>query len=301
MRTWIVGHTGLVGSAVVRRTEGDVLLVRRDLVDLFNRRDLDRAFGTWEIDSVIFCAGSVGGIQLNSTRQFDQCLDNAMMICNMMSALARNDVEEFIYLGSTCMYPRDIPRPSEWDIGKGIPERTNTGYAIAKQLGMVLTHFAAIPRRCTIIPTNLYGPCDNFHPMKSHAVAGIMRKLHQAKEEQADRVCLWGTGRALRDFLYVDDLAEAINAIRACEGPLPSRVNVGTGWGITIKQLAETISEVVGYNGRVEFGGGVGDGAPAKITNIERISKLGWKPKTKLGDGLETMYRWWRCQEEGQS
>ena len=296
---YVAGHQGLVGSAIVRRlqSEGHVNLVLRTRaqLDLTNQNQVADFFAEEQPDLVFLAAAKVGGIHANDTLPATFIRENLQIELNVIDAAYRSGVRKLQFLGSSCIYPKLAPQPlTEASLLTGPLEPTNEWYAIAKIAGIKLCQayakqygFEAI----SLMPTNLYGPRDNFHPEHSHVVPALMRRLHEAKQNTAREVVVWGTGRPQREFLYVDDLADAavflMRHYRSAE-----IVNVGTGTDISIRELAELLKDVVGYRGIVRFDATKPDGAPRKLLDVTKLKTLGWQPKTALYEGLRTTYRW---------
>ena len=298
-RVWVAGHRGMVGSALVRRlsdepiaelitaTSAEVDLIRQDQTEAFVERTRPEV--------VLMAAARVGGIEANRTRQAEFLYENLMIAANVTEAAHRGGVERLVVLGSSCIYPREAPQPiSETSLLTGPLEPTNEGYAIAKiaalELGKMYRRqygFDAI----SLMPTNLYGPGDNYDPVSSHVMAALIRKVHEAKVSGAPSVPVWGTGTPRREFLHVDDLADAtLAALKTYAGE--EHVNVGVGEDISIRELAELICEVIGYEGELDFDPSKPDGMPRKLLDVGRLKALGWEPRIELRDGIAHAYRW---------
>lgn len=296
---FVAGHKGLVGSAIVRalRAKGyDNLILRsRSELNLLDQQAVANFFQSQKIDHVVVAAARVGGIIANSTYPADFLYENLMIAANIVHAAATNNVDKLLFLGSSCIYPKFAEQPiCEESLLSGPLEPTNEGYAIAKIAGLKLCelYFRQYGKNfISAMPTNLYGPGDNFDANNSHVIPGMMRRFHEAKERNLDEVVLWGTGAALRDFLFVDDLADALVLLMESYNE-PEFVNVGSGTEVSIAQLADMMKEVVGFQGRIRFDSSYPDGTPRKIVDIRRISKLGWSPKIDLKEGLERTYAW---------
>lgn len=298
-RIFIAGHRGLVGSALVRMFEGrgfkNLILRTRSELDLLDQAAVQSFFRSEQIDYVIDAAARVGGILYNQQYQTEFLYENLMTAANVIHAAAENGVRKLLFLGSSCIYPKMAPQPiPESALLSGPLEPTNEGYALAKIAGLKLCekymrqygkHFISA------MPTNLYGPRDNFHPERSHVIPGMLRRFHEAKVNGAGEVVIWGTGTPKREFLFVDDLADALFVLmqRYLE---PITINVGTGEDCTIADLAYTIKEVVGFKGEIAFDLSKPDGTPRKVLDISRIKALGWSPKVSLQSGLEQTYKW---------
>ena len=295
---WVAGETGMVGSATIRRlaSEGCTLLsaTRND----FDLRD-QASVTTWMKNSrpniVVVAAATVGGIYANSTRPAEFLYDNLMIESNIIHAAHEAGTEKLLFLGSACIYPRDAAQPmAENALLTGPLEPTNEWYAVAKIAGIKLCQAYRKQYGSDFIsaqPNNLYGPGDNFDLQSSHVIPALIRKTHQAKEEGDATVDIWGTGTPLREFLHVDDLADAlVHLLKAYSGP--SHVNIGTGEEISIKELAHTIASVVGYQGRMNFDVDKPDGAPRKLLDSRIMKDLGWISSIRLDDGIKKTYDW---------
>jgi GDP-L-fucose synthase len=298
-RIFVTGHRGMVGSALVRRFEAtgftNLLTATRQEVDLRDQAAVDEWFDTQRPQYVVHAAGRVGGIQANRTRPAEFLYDNLMIHATVLRAAWRTGVEKLLYLGSSCVYPRDCPQPMREDyLLTGPMEPTNDAYAIAKIAGVKSCQAYRKQYGCNFIaamPTNLYGPNDNFDPHNSHVVAGLVRKFHEAKESGGDAVTLWGTGTPRRELMYVDDIADAcLFLLESYDDESP--INVGTGEDVTIVELAETVRDVVYPEARVEFDPAMPDGPPRKLLDVSRLHALGWRHQIALAEGLQTTYDW---------
>ena len=299
-RIFVAGHQGLAGSAIVRnlREKGysNLVLRTRSELDLADQRAVHEFFLKNPIDFVFVAAAKVGGILANSTYPADFLYENLILECNVIHAAAKANVQKLLFLGSSCIYPRLAPQPiQESSLLTGPLEPTNEWYAIAKIAGLKLCE--AYKKQygknfISAMPTNLYGPGDNFHPDNSHVIPGLMRRIHEAKTGEAKTVSIWGTGKPKREFLHVDDLAEALVLIMdRYEDAAP--INVGTGSEVTIGELAEMLVKTVGFQGGLEFDSSKPDGTSRKVLNVDRLKSLGWTPRYDLKQGLANTYRWY--------
>ncbi len=296
---FVAGHQGLVGSAICRALErsghSNVLVEDRQTLDLRNQQQVDRWFARHRPEVVYLAAGTVGGIKANSTRQAEFLYDNMMIHANVIEASRLHGVGKLLYLGSACVYPRESPQPiPESALLTGPLEPTNEGYSLAKIAGMRLCDFYRQQYGCRFVsamPTNLYGPRDNFDPESSHVIPALIRRFHQAKVEEVERVELWGSGTATRDFLFVDDLAEAcLLLMEAFEGP--GHINVGSGRECSISELAHLVRDVVHPGCEVAFSHDGMDGMPRRAIDATRLTELGWQSSTDLETGLRATYEW---------
>jgi GDP-L-fucose synthase len=331
-RIYIAGHRGMVGSAIVRKlqTEGyaNLILRTRDELDLLDQRSVHAFFEEEKPEFVFMPAGRVGGIYANSTHQAEFLYENLMLAANVIHAAAESGVEKLLFLGSSCIYPRNAPQPMTEDaLLTGPLEESNEGYAIAKIAGLKLcekynnggiSNFefrisnlkepdeALLPlnskfeirnsksprkRFISAMPTNLYGPRDNFDPLHSHVIPGMMRRFHEAKSNGAKQVVVWGTGTARREFLHVDDLADALMLLMK-DYEESRTINVGIGEDLTITELALLMKKVVGFDGQIVFDETKPDGTPRKLLDVTRIHALGWKATRPLEEGLRKTYEW---------
>jgi GDP-L-fucose synthase len=294
MKLFVSGHNGMVGSAVCRRyaREADVRLVTRSRteLDLTDSLAVTEFFLQEKPEAVIFCAAKVGGIHANNTYPVEFMTQNLQMAVNSIQAAYESGVKRFLFLGSTCIYPRLAPQPIREDaLLTGPLEPTNEAYALAKIAGLKLCQYY---RRQfgvmfhSAMPTNMYGPGDNYHPENSHVLPALLRRIWEAKERGDGEVCIWGTGTPKREFLYVDDLADAVVHLMRVVDP-PDWVNIGTGIDVTILELAELIARTIGYNGRITTDPSKPDGTPRKVCDVSLLKSLGFSAKTPLADGLK--------------
>ena len=298
-RIYVAGHRGLVGSAIVRRLQADGydnLLTRTSKeLDLREQQAVRDFFAAERPDYVILAAARVGGILANDTWPADFIYDNLMMEANVIHASYENDVRKLLALGSTCIYPKMAAQPlKEEYLLSGPLEPTNEWYAVAKIAGIKLCQAYQRQYGCKFIAamtTNLYGPGDNFDLEKSHVLPAMIRKFHEAKLGQSRSVTLWGTGKALREFLYVDDLADACVFLLQ-EYDDPEIINIGVGDDLTIADLADMVRDVVGFDGEIVYDASKPDGTPRKLVDTSKINALGWRANTGLRDGIENTYRW---------
>ena len=297
-RVYVAGHRGMVGQAVVRRLKkcNDVRLITatRSELDLTNQAAVDEFFSEQRPDVVVFAAAKVGGIHANMTYPVEFMMDNLLMSVNVARSSYENGVKRLLYLGSTCIYPRNAPQPiQERSLLSDYLEKTNEAYALAKITGLKLCEYYRRQYGAlfhSAMPTNLYGPGDNYHPDNSHVLPALVRRFHEAKINHAPEVTIWGTGSPRREFLHVDDLADAILYLLTLEDP-PDWANVGTGEDIAILDLAKTVAETVGYEGRITTDPTKPDGTPRKVTDMSVMHSLGWKHRISLAEGLKRTYQ----------
>ncbi len=299
-RIYVAGHHGMVGSAVVRRlTElgiesSDLITATRSELNLVRQNDVEGFFREQRPDVVIFAAAKVGGIHANDTYPAEFIYDNLMMAANAVDAAYRCGTRRFLFLGSTCIYPRLAPQPMSEDcLLTGPLETTNEAYALAKISGLKLCQHYRSQYGVTFhsaMPTNLYGPGDNYHPENSHVMPAMIRRFHEAVREGRDEVVVWGTGTPRREFLHVDDLARALVHLVNLPDP-PNLVNVGTGSDISIRELAELIANTTGFRGEIVQDTSKPDGTPVKRTDTELIQSTGWEPQIDLETGVQSTYQ----------
>lgn len=306
-RVFVAGHRGMVGSAIVRclRALGyrDIVTAPRDALDLTDQRQVAAFFAAQSIDQVYLAAAKVGGIHANNTYPAEFIHQNLMIEANVIHAAHLHGVQKLLFLGSSCIYPKLAAQPmTEEALLTGLLEPTNEPYAIAKIAGIKLCE--SYNRQYgrdyrSAMPTNLYGPGDNYHPENSHVIPALMRRVHEARLAGAPEVVIWGSGTPRREFLHVDDMAAAAvhlmnvsaAAYAAETRPMCSHINVGTGVDVTIRELAESLVQVVGYPGRLVFDSTKPDGTPRKLLDVARAERLGWRARIGLAEGLASTYR----------
>lgn len=307
-RIYVAGHRGMVGSALVRqlaqRPEVELVLRSRQELNLSRQQEVEQFFQAENIDQVYLAAAKVGGIHANNTYPADFIYENLMIEANIIHSAYGAGVKRLLFLGSSCIYPKFAQQPiAETELLQGALECTNEPYAIAKIAGIKLCESYNRQHGTqyrSVMPTNLYGFNDNFHPENSHVIPALMRRFHEAKLADDAQVTVWGSGTPMREFLHVDDMAAASihvmemddTAYQQLVPPMLSHINVGTGSDCTIAQLAELMAEVVGYQGKIVFDASKPDGTPRKLLDITRIRSLGWEPQISLPDGLKSTYEW---------
>lgn len=301
-KIFVAGHRGLVGSAILRKLEKEgytnLLTRSRTELDLTNQSDVDRFFEAEKPDFVFLAAAKVGGIVANDQYSGDFIRDNLLIQTNVIDASYRTDVSKLIFLGSTCIYPKFAEQPMHEDaLLTGKLEPTNSAYAVAKIAGIEMCQAYAKQfgfRSLSLMPTNLYGPGDNFDLEKSHVIPALIRKAHEAKVRRESEMPVWGTGAPRREFLHVDDMADAaLFCMRNIDRDDGLLINVGVGEDMSIKELVETVCDVVGFTGRIEFDTSKPDGTPRKLVDVERLSGLGWNAQISFRDGLANTYQWY--------
>jgi len=308
-KIYIAGHRGLVGSAIVRLLESrgftNLIMRTHKELDLTNQIAVYGFFKQEQPDYVILAAAKVGGIHANNTYPADFIYKNIMIEANVINSAYENKVKRLLFLGSTCIYPKAVEQPMREDaLLTGVLESTNEPYALAKIAGIKLcesynrqynTDFRSV------MPTNLYGVNDNFHPENSHVIPALMQRFHKAKTNKDTEVIVWGSGKSMREFLYVDDMAEASlfvleldeNTYQVNTKPILSHINVGTGVDITIREMAEIMQRVVGFEGQLTFDTTKPDGTPRKLIDVSRLSDMGWNYHVDLEEGLRKTYKWY--------
>ncbi len=307
-KVFIAGHRGMVGSAIKRqlskRTDIEIITKTKEELNLLSKKDVEEFFQSSDIDEVYLAAAKVGGIHANNHFPAEFIYENMLIECNVIHAAHLANIPKLLFLGSSCIYPKFAEQPiKESALLTGELEQTNEPYAIAKIAGIKLCEsynrqFGRDYR--SVMPTNLYGENDNFHPENSHVVPALMRRFHEAMLNDDSEVIVWGSGNPMREFLYVDDMAEASvfvmelnNATYANNtAPMLSHINVGTGIDCSIRELAQTVAEVVGYKGEIKFDSSKPDGTPRKLLDVQRLKDMGWSYSTDLNVGLTKTYNW---------
>ncbi|MDH4558239.1 GDP-L-fucose synthase [Pseudomonas sp. BN417] len=305
----VAGHRGMVGSAIVRKLlalgYGRVITAARDELNLLDQKAVQDFFASQRIDQVYLAAAKVGGIHANNTYPAEFIYENLMIEANIIHAAHQSGVQKLLFLGSSCIYPKHAEQPMREDaLLTGILEPTNEPYAIAKIAGIKLceSYNRQYDRDYrSVMPTNLYGPHDNYHPENSHVIPALLRRFHEATQRGDEEVVIWGSGKPMREFLHVDDMAAASvhvmeldsTTYQANTQPMLSHINVGTGEDCTIRELAETIAKVTGFNGRLTFDASKPDGTPRKLMDVSRLKALGWQASISLEDGLRNAFGWY--------
>jgi GDP-L-fucose synthase len=305
-KIFVAGHRGMVGSAICRqlqkKSEVEIITRTREELDLCDQSAVHEFMKSEKPDEVILAAAKVGGIHANNTYPAEFIYQNLQIQNNVIQSAHINDVQKLLFLGSSCIYPRAVEQPMREDaLLTGILEPTNEPYAIAKIAGIKMCE--SYNRQYgrdyrSVMPSNLYGPGDNYHPENSHVVPALIRRFHEAKENNLDEVVVWGSGTAMREFLYVDDMAKASLFVHDLENEIYtknthlmlSHINIGTGVDVTIKELAQTVKEVVGYNGDLIFDTTKPDGTMRKLMNVSTLRALGYVAPTRLRNGLKLAY-----------
>ncbi|QPG05127.1 GDP-L-fucose synthase [Salinimonas marina] len=305
---YVAGHNGMVGSAIIRnleqRSDVDVVVRERSELNLVCQQEVATFFADQKIDEVYLAAAKVGGIHANHTYPAEFIYENLMIESNIIHSAHQHGVQKLLFLGSSCIYPKHATQPmTENELLSGPLEATNEPYAIAKIAGIKLCE--SYNRQYnrdyrSVMPTNLYGPNDNFHPENSHVIPALLRRFHEARVANDEIVVAWGSGKPMREFLYVDDMAAASIHVMELDAdtyqnhtsPMLSHINVGTGIDCTIKELVETVARVVGFEGRIEWDTSKPDGTPRKLMDVTRLNQLGWSASVSLEEGLQRSYRW---------
>ena len=308
MKYYIAGHRGMVGGAILRqlqaRGETDIVTRTSAKLDLTDQAAVREFFAAEKPDVVILAAAKVGGIHANNTYPAEFIYENLMIECNVIHQAHATGVERLLQLGSSCIYPREAAQPMREDaLLTGVLEPTNEPYAVAKIAGIKLCE--SYNRQYgrdyrSVMPTNLYGPGDNFHPENSHVLPALIRRFHEAAQAGAEEVVLWGTGKPMREFLHVDDMAEAslfvldldAETYAANTQPMLSHINVGTGTDVTIRELADMVAEVTGFQGRIVQDTSKPDGTMKKLMDVSRLAEMGWRARIGLREGIESTYAW---------
>lgn len=313
-RIYVAGHRGMVGSALVRqlsaRTDVELVVRSRNELDLSRQQDVEQFFQDEDIEQVYLAAAKVGGIHANNTYPADFIYENLMIESNIIHSAWKAGVQRLLFLGSSCIYPKFAKQPiPETELLQGSLEETNEPYALAKIAGIKMcesynrqygVHYRSV------MPTNLYGANDNFHPENSHVIPALMRRFHEAKQAGEARVTVWGSGKPRREFLHVDDMAAASIHVMELDDvvyqklvpPMLSHINVGTGSDCTIAQLAELMAEVVGFDGEIVFDTSKPDGTPRKLLDVSRLKGLGWEQTIPLPQGLKSTYEWFQNHQD---
>ncbi len=305
---FVAGHRGMVGSAIVRRLESlgyqNIITRTHAELDLNRQAEVEAFFRAEKIDQVYMAAAKVGGIHANNTYPAEFIYENLMVECNLVHTAHNTGIQKLLFLGSSCIYPRLAPQPMQEDaLLTGMLEPTNEPYAIAKITGIKLCE--SYNRQYgrdyrSVMPTNLYGPNDNYHPENSHVIPALLRRFHEAVQSGAHEVIVWGSGKPMREFLHVDDMAAASvyvmelneTTYRAHTQPMLSHINVGSGVDCSIRELTETVARVTGFTGHITFDAGKPDGAPRKLMDVSRLKAMGWQAEIGLEDGLRDAYQW---------
>ena len=312
---FVAGHRGMVGSAIVRQLQAlgyaNILTAGHDALELTDQHAVNAFFDAHRIDQVYLAAAKVGGIHANNTYPAEFIYSNLVIQANVVHAAHTHDVSRLLFLGSSCIYPRDAEQPmTEAALMQGGLEPTNEPYALAKIAGIKLCE--SYNRQYgrdyrSVMPTNLYGPGDNYHPENSHVIPALLRRFHEAVQRGDEEVVIWGSGTPMREFLHVDDMAQACVHVMALDAatyrthtqPMLSHINVGSGVDCTIRELAETIARVTGFTGRLSFDASKPDGTPRKLLDVSRLRALGWTATIGLEEGLRGAYAWYLANSAG--
>ena len=312
---YVAGHTGMVGSAICRalthNANATLITASQTELDLTRQAEVEDFFSEHAIDEIYLAAAKVGGIQANNSFPGEFLGENLLIQTNIIRAAHQAGVQKLLFLGSSCIYPRMAAQPMREDaLLTGVLEPTNEPYAIAKIAGIKLCE--SYNRQYgrdyrSVMPTNLYGPGDNFHPENSHVIPALLRRFHEAVQTGAEQVVIWGSGTPMREFLHVDDMAAAsvhvmdlpVTEYREHTQPMLSHINVGTGVDCSIRELAETIARVTGFGGRLVFDSSKPDGAPRKLLDVSKLAALGWEARITLNEGLRQTHDWFLAHEQG--
>ena len=313
-RIYVAGHHGMAGAAIVRKLQSmegmEIVTAPRDELDLTQQSAVQAFFSRHQIDQIYLAAARVGGIYANDTYPAEFIYENLMIGCNLIHSAHLAGVQKLMFLGSSCIYPRNVSQPMrEEALLTGVLEKTNEPYAIAKIAGIKLCE--SYNRQYgrdyrSVMPTNLYGPGDNFHPQNSHVIPALMRRFHEAVSRGDNEVVIWGSGRPMREFLHVDDMAAACVHVMNLDSkkhrmhtqPMLSHINVGAGMEYTIRSLAESIARVAGFGGRLVFDASKPDGTPRKLMDVSKLTTLGWQARISLEDGLRETYEWFLANQD---
>lgn len=311
---FVAGHNGMVGKAIIRQLNKvgyqNIITSSRQELDLTNQKEVNDFFNEQNIDQVYLAAAKVGGIHANNTYPAEFIYENLMIEANVIHAAYTSGIKKLLFLGSSCIYPKLAQQPmQESSLLNGYLEPTNEPYAVAKIAGIKLCESYNRQYGCdyrSVMPTNLYGPGDNFHPENSHVIPALIRRFHETVQSGIKEVVIWGSGTPMREFLHVDDMAAASVHVMNLEKslyddntePMLSHINVGTGIDCTIRELAETIAKVTGFQGELKFDSSKPDGTPRKLLNVSRLDSLGWKANIPLEEGLRETYHWFLDNQE---
>lgn len=313
-KVFVAGHRGMVGAAIVRnleqRSDIEIVTRTRSELNLTEQKEVSDFFAEHNIDEVYLAAAKVGGIHANNTYPAEFIYENLMIEANIIHAAHKNDVQKLLFLGSSCIYPKLAEQPmTESALLTGTLEETNEPYAVAKIAGIKLCE--SYNRQYgrdyrSVMPTNLYGPHDNFHPENSHVIPALLRRFHEAAERGDSEVVAWGSGKPMREFLHVDDMAAASIHVMELDNeiyqantqPMLSHINVGTGEDCTIRELVETVAKVTGFKGEIVWDSSKPDGAPRKLMNVSRLHDLGWKHTYDLESGLKHAFDWFLANQD---